>query len=134
MTFPVKQGSESRLRTALSFARWFLEPDQQAYLLKQGFPSPCTSVVNRAVESLTAARQATSALPATAERSYRVFLETLQVAGRDGNWVASPKSGVYEHVVNAVSKLVNDDKCDTEAEMKALAAQVGPLIWPKRRV
>ena len=134
MTFPIKRGSQSRLKAALSFARWFLEQEQQAHLLRDGFPSPCTSVVNRAVESLAAARLAAPAPPDTAERSYRVFLETLQGAGRDGNWVASPKAGVYECVVEALLKLVNDDEIDTKTEMQALADRVGPLIWPKRRV
>jgi hypothetical protein len=133
MTFPNKKGSPNRLKTALSFARWFLEPQQQTKLLGQGFPSPCTSVVNRAVESLSAARLASSVPPAPAERSYRVFLETLQVAARDGNWVASPKAGAYELVVDAVSKLVNDDKCDTEMEMKELATRVDQIVKPKDR-
>jgi len=124
MTFPKKLSSE-RLREALRFAHWFLEPVQQLRLLRCGFPSASGTAVTREIEALKTRRltRADASTP-SAERSYEVFLDTMRSATLEGRWVASPKSTVYEAVVVTLSKLIRTEAADIDTELRTLAETI----------
>jgi ABC-type glycerol-3-phosphate transport system substrate-binding protein len=124
MTFPQK-GAPDRLRAALRFAHWFLQPAQQGSLLRRGFPSASGRSVTQEIEMLNARRLTeTKGSAPTAERSFEVFLDTMRSAVFEGGWVASPKEGVYEKILAAISTLIREQGADVGAAMRALAAEV----------